>query len=359
MLNTNIYNFIITKNNFDLDFVNQEYIDTNISQKATREGFGEALLQLGKDYENVAALSADLTESTQIHKFKEVFPDRFIEVGVAEQNMAGVASGLAASGLVPFMASYAMFSPGRNWEQIRTTICYNDRKVIVVGAHAGLSVGPDGGTHQALEDIAIMRSVPNINIFSPSDYHEAYALTELAYKIQGPVYIRLAREKSPVLFSQEYYSKSDSEGVSITLPRVVYANADLNDNSHKRLGLIATGPIIFEGILAAKELEKYNIFLNVLNVNTLKYVDDNMTQKSKDIILDFIKNNKNIITLEEHQVIGGLGSMICEISAEYQSGKIHRMGIQNRFGQSGTVSELYNEYKINARAIVEKVLALV
>ena len=214
-----------------------------VEMRSTREGFGDALLQLGKENLEVVALCADLTESVQMHKFKEAYPHRFFQMGVAEQNMASVASGMSAMGCVPFIASYAMFNPGRNWEQIRTTICYNDRKVIIVGAHAGLSVGPDGGTHQALEDIAIMRAVPNMTIFSPADYTEAYKLTLLAYSVPGPVYLRLAREKSPVIFENNYEPKM-GQG------EIVYTS---KISGHNKVGIIATGPILCEALKAVKE----------------------------------------------------------------------------------------------------------
>ena len=255
MLNKNIYNEIIIKKHEDLESLDM----SRFEMRATREGFGDALVLLGSEHDDVVALCADLTESVQMHKFKDLFPERFFEVGIAEQNMASVASGMSAMNKVPFIASYAMFSPGRNWEQIRTTICYNDRKVVIVGAHSGLSVGPDGGTHQALEDIAIMRAVPNITILSPCDYEQAYNMTKLAYSIDGPVYLRLTREKTPVLYdnSQDINTSSD----------IIYSS---NIDSSLKVGIIATGPIIFEALLAAKEIEKENIQVQILNVKCIK-----------------------------------------------------------------------------------------
>jgi transketolase len=310
--------------------------------RATREGFGDALLQLGKENGEVVTLCADLTESVQMHKFKESFPDRFFQMGVAEQNMAAVASGMSAMGCVPFIASYAMFNPGRNWEQIRTTICYNNRKVIIVGAHAGLSVGPDGGTHQALEDMAIMRAIPNITIFSPADYVEAYKLTLLAYKIDGPVYIRLAREKSPVIFESDYEPKN---GVG----EIVYVS---KISGHNKVGIITTGPILYEALKAAKELETiHNVSASIMNIHSIKNID-------RAQLTRFAINNKKIVTVEEHQIVGGLGSAVSEILSEDHPTKIKRIGACNRFGQSGTVNELYREYEIDAENIIKKTLDL-
>lgn len=313
-----------------------------IEMRATREGFGDALLELGKENENIVALCADLTESVQMHKFRSAFPNRFFQMGVAEQNMAAVASGMSAMGKVPVIASYAAFNPGRNWEQIRTTICYNNRKVIIVGAHAGLSVGPDGGTHQALEDIAILRAIPNITIFSPADYIEAFQLTRLAFEIDGPVYIRLAREKSPMLFEDDYKPK-------VGVGEIVYVS---KVTSHNKLGIISTGPIIYEAIKAAQSLEHaHNISVSILNIHTIKNMD-------KDQIVRFAINNKKIITLEEHQITGGLGSAISEILSENHPTKMKMLGVKNRFGQSGTVTELYKEYEIYEESIIRASLEL-
>src|SRR5574343_389435 len=183
--------------------LNTKVFDTDVEQVPIRKGFGEGLLQAGKQNEQIVALCADLTESTMMHLFKNEFPNRFIEIGVAEQNLASVASGMAAMGKIPFISSYAMFSPGRNWEQIRTTVCYNDRKIIIAGSHAGVSVGPDGGTHQAIEDIAITRVIPNMTVLTPCDAIEAKKATLAALETKTPVYIRLAREKTPIITTNE------------------------------------------------------------------------------------------------------------------------------------------------------------
>ena len=344
MINQNIYNQIISKK-VGLDFKSSDDFNlSRIEMKSTREGFGEALLKLGEEHDDVVALCADLTESVQMHKFKNKFSDRFFEMGVAEQNMASVASGMAAMNRVPFIASYAMFNPGRNWEQIRTTICYNDRKVIIVGAHSGLSVGPDGGTHQALEDVAIMRVIPNITILSPCDYVEAYNMTRLAYQIEGPVYIRLTREKTAMLYDEKHESK-------IGVGEIFFSS---NLESHYKVGMVASGPIIFEALLAAKELEFENISVQILNLSTVKSKNFDIFQ-----IVNFAKNNnKKIITLEEHQIIGGLGSLVCEVLSENYPSQVVRMGVDNRFGQSGSAAELYKEYGIDKESIKNKIREL-
>lgn len=320
--------------------LNKNLFGEGQEMKATREGFGIALRDLGDEDRNVVALCADLTESVQMHLFKEKFASRFVEVGITEQNMAAMASGMAAMGTIPFIASYAMFNPGRNWEQIRTTIAYNNRKVVIVGAHAGLSVGPDGGTHQAIEDIALMRVMPNMTVLSPCDAREAYIMTKLAKDIQGPVYIRLAREKTPIIFSDDY------KDINILKPEVLFASAE----SHaKKVCIFSTGPIVYEALLAARELSKKDIQVAVVNISCIKPLPD-------EAIIRFASQYKNIITLEEHQIVGGMGSAVCELLAERHPTKVIRMGIQNRFGQSGTSVELFREYGIDKDSIIKTCL---
>lgn len=318
---------MINKNVFD---------EKEVKMEATREGFGRALLDLGKENSKVVALTADLCESVKMDKFKEAYPKRFFEVGVAEQNMAGVASGMAAMGLIPFMASYAMFSPGRNWEQIRTTIAYNNQKVIIVGAHAGLSVGPDGGTHQALEDIAIMRAMPNVTVFSPIDSVQAYAMTKEALNVPGPVYLRLAREKTPIIFAENY--KLDMGG------EIIYTS----NLEHKKVGIITTGPLSYEALQAAKIIEKENIGVTILNIHTIKPLDENL-------ILRFAQAYKTLVVVEEAQKNGGLFSAVSEFLAEHKPTPILSVAIKNRFGQSGIAKELYKEYEISRDHIAEAV----
>ncbi|HEY5035841.1 MAG TPA: transketolase C-terminal domain-containing protein, partial [Chthoniobacterales bacterium] len=241
--------------------LNPKVFDKDVEQVAIRAGFGEGFLLAGKENPNVVGLCADLTESTKMNLFKEAFPERFIEVGVAEQNLASVASGMAAMSKVPFISSYAMFSPGRNWEQIRTTICYNNVNVKIAGSHAGVSVGPDGGTHQALEDIAITRVIPRMIVISPCDAIEAKKATLAAARIVGPIYIRLARNKTPVITTEE-------TPFEIGKARFFYQS-----KKKAEVGIIATGALVHKALLAARQLEVDDIGVKVLNLSTIKPLD--------------------------------------------------------------------------------------
>jgi transketolase len=345
--------------------LNQNLFDADVEKIPTRRGFGDGLLLAGKADFKVVALSADLTESTQVHLFKEAFPERFIEVGVAEQNLASVASGLAAAGKIPVIASYAIFSPGRNWEQIRTTICYNDRKVIIAGSHAGLSVGPDGGSHQALEDIALMRVLPNMTVLSPSDAIEARKaiLAAVSSSQKTPVYIRLAREKTPLITTEETPFEigraqivwgdhidcdMDSKSVGKSSAGVPVTGAALCD-----IGIIATGPILYNAILAAKALGELKIRVKVLNLATIKPIDE------EAVVSLARQSHGRILTVEEHQVSGGMGSAVAEVLSRKYPSKMAYVGVENRFGQSGTTEELYKEYGLSVESIVEKAKGLV
>lgn len=319
--------------------LNTKLFNQDVAEEPIRKGFGVGLLEAGKRDANVVALCADLTESTQMHLFKESFPERFVEIGVAEQNLATVASGMSAMGKIPFCSSYAMFSPGRNWEQIRTTICYNNRKVIIVGSHAGISVGPDGGTHQALEDIALMRIIPNMAVVSPCDSVEAkkatLALANTNHKT--PAYLRLAREKTPVITTEETpYNHGKAE--IFWLPEIGMAE----------VGIIATGSLLYNAILAAKELEKDGIKVKVLNLHTIKPLDTNT-------ILELAKETKRIVIVEEHQVAGGMGSAVAEFLAQNFPVQIAFVGVNDRFGQSGTPAELLEHYGMDKESIMKAV----
>ncbi len=309
-------------------------------QVPTRDGFGKALLELGETNPAVVALCADLAESTRMLPFKEKYPDRYIELGVAEQNLATVASGLANYGKIPFIASYATFSPGRNNEQIRTTISLNNLPVKIVGSHAGVSVGPDGATHQALEDIALMRVQPNMVVISPCDAEEARKATLAAAAYAGPVYLRLAREKTPVMTTAESpfaIGKAEAVWSSPKGPKVV---------------IFATGPLLHNALLAAKELEK-EIPVSVINVHTIKPLD-------REVIVAAAKNVGAVVTVEEHQVAGGLGSTIAEVLAEAAPVPIEFIGVKDKFGQSGEPKELIEHYGMGVShiaAAVKKVLA--
>ncbi|MFA6586102.1 MAG: transketolase C-terminal domain-containing protein [Candidatus Paceibacterota bacterium] len=321
--------------------LNPKIFNEDVEQAPIRKGFGQGLLKAGEIDENVVALCADLTESTQMHLFAEKFPKRFIEMGVAEQNLVTVASGMSAMGKIPFCSSYAMFSPGRNWEQIRTTIAYNDRKVIIVGNHAGISVGPDGGTHQALEDIALMRVIPNMDVISPCDAIEAKKATLSLAKTKKPAYLRLARDKTPIITTEETPFEIGKAQI-YWMPDVGLA----------QVGIIVTGSLTHRAILAAKKLEEKGIKTKVMNLSSIIPID-------KDAIITLAKETKAIVTVEEHQIAGGLGGAVAEILAQNYPTPIEFIGVQNTFGQSGTPDELIKHYKMDVPDIilaVEKVL---
>ena len=301
--------------------LNNKIWNDDVEQLPIRQGFGEGLLQAGIDDEQVVALCADLTESTKMQAFAERFPKRFVQVGVAEQNLAAVASGMAAMGKLPFISSYAMFSPGRNWEQIRTTIAYNDRAVIIAGNHAGVSVGPDGGTHQALEDIAIMRAIPNMIVVAPCDSIQAKKATLALAKMKKPAYLRLAREKSPIITTVD-------TPFEIGKAQIVYEADGL-----AHVGVIACGALVANAMRAARNLEKEGIRVKVMNIGTIKPLDT-------EAVLALAKETKALVTLEEHQLMGGMGSAVAEYLAGVFPTAIEFLGVKNIFGQSGTPLEL-------------------
>lgn len=300
----------------------------------TRDGFGKGVVEAGKADERVVVLSADLAESTRAEWFQKEFPNRFIEMGVAEQNMATVAAGMANYGKIPFITSYAAFSPGRNWEQIRTTIALNNVHAIICGMHAGVSVGPDGATHQMLEDIALMRAMPNMIVISPCDAEEARKATIAAAKIGKPIYMRFGREKTPVMTTAE------------TPFEIGKANVLWKGQSPK-VAIIATGPLVHNALLAAKHIES-EIPVVVLNVHTIKPLD-------VETILKELEGVIGVVTVEEHQVHGGLGSAIAELIAQHAPKPIAFVGVQDQFGQSGPPTELIEHYGMGVSAIVEKV----
>ncbi|MSR87700.1 MAG: transketolase family protein [Candidatus Zambryskibacteria bacterium] len=315
--------------------LNSKMFDEKIEQVPIRQGFGEGLLAAGEKNLKVVGLCADLTESTKMNLFAEKFPNRFIELGVAEQNLASVASGLAAMGKIPFISSYAMFSPGRNWEQIRTTICYNDRPVKIAGSHAGISVGPDGGTHQAVEDIAITRVLPRMIVISPCDSVEAKKATEDSVDTDTPVYIRLAREKTPVM-------------TTLKTPFKIGKAQIFWEGKKSKVGIIATGALLYKALLAAKELEKEKISVTVMNLSTIKPLDEKA-------LVELAKKVKGIVTVEEHQIRGGMGSAVAECLAKNYPVPIEFIGVDDQFGQSGTQEELMRYYGMDDKSIVEAV----
>ncbi|MEK7593227.1 MAG: transketolase C-terminal domain-containing protein, partial [Patescibacteria group bacterium] len=315
-----------------------------IEQAPTRNGYGEGLVEAGEKNKNIVVLCADLKESTRSQPFAEKFPERYIEMGVAEQNMAGVAAGLGVSGKIPFISSYAVFSPGRNWEQIRTAIAYNDSNVKICGAHAGVSVGPDGATHQAIEDIATMRVIPNMKVIVPCDAVEAKKATIAASKIWGPVYLRFAREKTPVMTTED----------TPFVPGKAYElwnppSAQLGGGGKKpQVVIIGCGPLLYNALLAAKELEEDGVSAIVLNNHTIKPIDEKK-------IIEVAKKCGAVVTIEEHNVIGGLGGAVAEILAENYPAPMEFVGMKDCFGESGQPEELIEKYKMGVEDIKKAV----
>lgn len=314
--------------------LNPKLFDKDVERVATRQGYGEGLVALGEEDERVVVLCADLTESTKSDLFKKQFPDRFIEVGVAEQSLATIAAGMANYGKVPFISSYAAFSPGRNWEQIRTTIALNDLPVKIVGAHAGLTVGPDGATHQMLEDMALMRAMPNVTVIYPCDSIEAKKATIAAAKTAHPIYLRLAREKTPIITAED---SSFEIGKANTL-------ADYGTDAV----IIACGPLVYQSLVAAQQLSEQGIKVRVINCHTIKPID-------KVTILKAARDCKAVVTVEEHQIHGGLGGVVAEVLAANLPTPIEFVGMPDSFGESGQPDELLAKYHMDAPAIKEAV----
>lgn len=321
--------------------LNTKIFNDDVEKNFTRQGFGEGLLKAGENNENIVALCADLTESTKVNLFAEKFPERFIQVGVAEQNLASVASGIAAIGKIPFIASYAIFNPGRNWEQIRTTICYNNQPVKIAGSHSGLSVGPDGGSHQMLEDIALTRVIPNMVVISPCDAIEAKKATIECSKTKDPTYIRLTRNSTPIITTGETPFEIGKAQI-VFVPEAGLAH----------VGIIATGPILYKAMMAAHELEKSGVKVKVMNLSTIKPLD-------VDAVVALAKETKKIVTVEDHQIAGGLGSAIAECLAQNFNVPIEFVGIKDKFGQSGTPLELEKHYEIDTQNIIDKVQKII
>ncbi len=313
--------------------LNPKLFNTDVEQVPIRAGFGEGLLQVGIDNENIVALCADLTDSTKMNLFRDKFPKRFVQIGVAEQNLASVASGMASMGKIPFISSYAMFSPGRNWEQIRTTIAYNDRSVKIAGSHAGISVGPDGGTHQAIEDIAITRVIPNMVVISPCDSIEAKKATIACANTKEPTYLRLAREKTPIMTTID-------TPFEIGIAQIVF----VPENGIAEVGIIATGALLHKALVTARDLEKEGIKVKVMNLSTIKPLDT-------EAIVLLAKETRAIVTVEEHQIAGGMGSAVSECLASNFPVPIEFIGVKNLFGQSGKPEELIEHYEMGVSHI--------
>jgi len=317
--------------------LNPDLFQENSSKASMRDGFGQGLVIAGEKNKEVVALTADVCESVRMNYFRDRYPERFIELGIAEQNMIGIASGLAMSGKIPVVASYAVFSPGRNWEQIRTTICYNEAKVILVGSHTGLNVGEDGASHQALEDIALTRVLPFLAVVSPVDALEAKKAIIRAIDYPTAVYLRLAREKSLVLTTEE-------TPFEIGKSQVFW----LPEENFSQITIFACGFLVQEAVLAAKELKEEGINICVINNSAIKPLD-------KELILEWAKKSKVIITLEEHQIAGGMGSAISEFLSENYTTKICFMGMKDSFGESGKAEELIKKYELDKESIKKKV----
>ncbi|MDR1386164.1 MAG: transketolase family protein [Propionibacteriaceae bacterium] len=298
-----------------------------------RHGFGRGLLAAGETDERVVALCADLTESTCMHHFKARFPERFVEVGIAEQNLVTVAAGLAHAGKIPFTSSYAAFSPGRNWEQIKTTACMNRRPVIVCGSHAGINVGYDGATHQMLEDLAIMRVLPNMRVIAPGDSLEAERATLAIAADPAPTYLRLARDQTPV------FSRPDS-------PFQIGPAYPLREGSD--VSLIATGTMTYQALVAASLLDRHGISAEVVHVPTVKPLDE-------ATVLASLRKTGRAVTIEEAQIAGGLGGAICELTARAHPVVVQRLGLRDRYGETGAPTELLEKFRLTGRLIAEDI----
>lgn len=318
-------------------YLNPKLFDEDIEQIPSRDGYGEGLVLAGEEDPNVVALCADLTESTRTQAFAEKFPERFIEIGVAEQNLATVGAGMALGGKIPFITSYATFSPGRNWEQIRTTIAYNDVPVKIIGSHAGISVGPDGATHQALEDMAIMRALPNMMVICPADHIEARKATVALAKTGKPGYMRLSRDKVPVVTTDE-------------TPFEIGKAIELIEG--KDVTIIACGQMVYKALLAAKQLQEHNITVRVINCHTIKPLD-------AKTILKAAEETGCIVTVEEHQIHGGLGAAVAEVVSQHFPVPIKIIGIEDHFGESGEPQELLEKFGLTVENIKKGCLRVI
>lgn len=302
------------------------------NMQATRDGYGKALVELGKTNPRVVVLCADLTESTRTEWFANAFPDRFIQTGIMEQHVVTMAAGLAATGLIPFVSSYAAFSPGRNWEQIRTTIAYNDQPVIIVGGHAGITVGPDGATHQMTEDIALMRCMPNMTVVVPCDAEEARKATHAVAELGAPAYLRLSREPTSMITTP----RSPFE---IGKAQILKQGTDVT--------IIGCGVLVPAALQAAQQLRR-TLSVQVMNCPTIKPLDSKA-------LLAAVGKTRAVVTVEEANVLGGLGGAVSELLAEHLPIPLERVGMQDCFGQSGSAMELLDLYGLNVAGIMQAV----
>ena len=309
---------------------------SDVKKSATRESYGNALAELGKEHEDIVVLDADLAAATKTGVFKKAFPERHIDCGIAECNMIGVAAGLAATGKVPFASSFAMFAAGRAFEQVRNSVGYPKLNVKIGATHAGISVGEDGATHQCNEDIALMRTIPGMVVINPSDDVEAKAAVKAAYEHQGPVYMRFGRLAVPVINDNEDYKFELGKGVVL--------------REGKDVAIIATGLPVANCLEAAEKLAAEGIDAKVINIHTIKPLDE-------ELIVAAAKDTGKVVTVEEHSVIGGLGSAVCDVLCEQAPTKVLKIGINDTFGESGPAVELVKKYGLDADSIYEKVKA--
>lgn len=307
---------------------------SDVKKIATRESYGKALAELGAEHKDIVVLDADLAEATKTGVFKKAFPERFIDCGIAESNMMGVAAGIASTGLVPFASSFAMFAAGRAFEQVRNSIGYPHLNVKIGATHAGISVGEDGATHQCNEDIALMRTIPGMVVISPSDDVEARAAVKAAYEHQGPVYLRFGRLAVPVINDRPDYKFELGKGVVL--------------REGKDLTIIATGLPVSNCLEAAEKLAADGIDAKVINIHTIKPLDE-------ELVVAAAKETGKVVTVEEHSVIGGLGSAVCDVLAEKAPAKVLKIGINDTFGESGPAAELIKKYGLDTESIYEKI----
>jgi len=315
--------------------LNTKLFDEDVERAPTRDGFGNGTVEAGEKDENVVVLCADLADSTRAGWFKDKFPKRYVELGVAEQNLVALGSGFAAAGKIPFVASYAAFNPGRNYEQIRTTVALNEMSVKVCGMHAGVSVGPDGATHQMLEDLGLMRMLPNMVVVYPADAEEARKATLAAAENGKPTYLRFAREKTPLMTTNE-------------TPFAIGKAYTLWQSEKPDVAIIGCGPLLHEALKAAQTLEKEGISVSVINSHTVKPLDT-------ETILDEVKKAGAVVTVEEHQAAGGFGSAVSELLSKEFPVPIEMVAVKDQFGQSGTPEELIAHYELDASAIIKAV----
>ncbi len=315
-----------------------------VKKQSIRDGFGQGLIEEAMRNKDIVVLSADVTESTRMHWFRKMFPERFIEIGIAEQNMAGVAAGLALSGKIAVIASYAVFSPGRNWEQIRTEIAYNNLSVKIIGSHAGVVTGEDGFSHQALEDISLMSILPNMNVISPCDFYQAKKSIKFALKTKGPFYLRGVRPKTPILTKEED---------KFNFGKLEIAKGDIENSNPKKIAVIATGHLLYQAIEAENYFKKDGfVEVIVINAHTIKPFD-------KKGLVEISKKVKGLVVVQDHQKFGGLGAIVSQIISSNHPLPIEFIGVDDKFGQSGKPEELLSFYKLDKNAIIEKIRKII